>query len=78
MLRDVTTTAIDLPGIAATVKARRAANGLRQHQLAAAAAVSLRTIQGIEAGDRAAHESTYGRIAQALDLTLEQLLGGEA
>jgi len=71
-------TTADLRQIAATVRTLRAERGWRQHELADAAQVGLRTVQTVEAGERRTHDSTYGRIARALDVSLARLLGEEA
>lgn len=71
------TATADLQSIAVRVRMRRAELGLRQRQLAEAADVSHRTVQVIESGEYRAHASTYGRIAGALELSLDQLLHGK-
>lgn len=68
----------DLNRIASVIRLKRAERGWRQRELAASADVALRTIQNIESGTRSAEDSTYGRIARALDIPLTQLLGEEA
>lgn len=70
--------------IGATVRKLREERGMRIRELAGTARVSEETIRLVENGLRRAKGATYGRIAQGLGVSLDQLLteddvnGGEA
>lgn len=68
---------VDLDAVAATVYRLRVEKGWRQQQLAKSAGISDRTVRIVELGERRAHDSTYGRLAKALDVSLAELLGEE-
>jgi transcriptional regulator with XRE-family HTH domain len=66
---------VDLEAVAATVYRLRVEKGLRQQELATLADVSDRTIRIIELGERRAHDSTYGKLALALEVPVSELMG---
>lgn len=67
----------DLQRIAATVRARRAEQEWTQAQLAEKAGVGTRTVEAIEAAHYRAYDRTYVRIAKALQVPINELLGEE-
>ena len=58
------------------LKRRRAERELTLDQLASKSGVSRAAISKIERGDSAASTSTLGKLAEALDLSISQLVGG--
>jgi len=58
------------------VKRRRLEQELTLEELAARAGVSRAAISKIERGDSGASTSTLGKLAEALDLSISQLVGG--
>ena len=58
------------------LKRRRAERKLTLDQLAARSGVSRAAISKIERGDSTASTSTLGKLAEALDLSISQLVGG--
>lgn len=78
-----TAAAPDLRRIGDTIRDRRERLGLRQHQAADRAELSLFWYGAIENGREAASRVTYMRIAAALDIPLDEMdqltgLGGAA
>jgi transcriptional regulator with XRE-family HTH domain len=69
------TTTRDPKQVAATIRRLRGERGWRQRDLAEAAGLSIRTIEALEALGHRARIVTYGRIAQAFDVPLAELLG---
>lgn len=67
----------DLRRVGSAIRTFRAAKGWTQQQLADFAGVSLRTITNLEVGARAAHGLTYGAVARALRVDIEDLIGSE-
>lgn len=67
----------DLAQVAVTVRRLRAERGLRQYQLAEVADVGVRTLATVELAEAPVSETTYGRLAKALDVSLAELLGEE-
>lgn len=66
----------DTYGLGERIRRLRVERGMRQSELAEKARVGRNTIGRIEGGGRGI-DSTYGRIAAALDIPLTQLLGEE-
>lgn len=64
--------------LAARLRDRRKTAGLSQAEAAARSAVTLRTWQRWEAGDSRPHAGFLARMADALDTTVEELLGTTA
>lgn len=64
----------DAQRIAVTVRRLRAERGWTQRQLADRAELHVRTVQYVEAG-KTAYGWTYGRIAQALGVPLDDITG---
>lgn len=62
--------------LAQTLKRRRTERKLTLDQLAAKSGVSRAAISKIERGDSTASTSTLGKLAEALDLSISQLVGG--
>ncbi|NVK27598.1 MAG: helix-turn-helix domain-containing protein [Flavobacteriia bacterium] len=60
-----------------TIKRIRKERGFSQDQLAEKAGLSLRTIQRIEAGETTSRGDTVTRIAEALNVRVEELLDSE-
>lgn len=71
------TATTDLHRIANLIRMRRAERGWTKRQLAEVAELSERTIQIVEGGERRVYDSTYGRLARALDIPLTDLIGEE-
>lgn len=63
--------------IAATIRRLRGERGWRQSDLAAAADLSVRTIETLESRGHRARIVTYAQIAKAFGVGLAELLGEE-
>ena len=59
--------------LAQRIRAFRKLKGLTQHELAARTDISLAVLGAIERGNRRAEEQILVKIAEALDITLQEL-----